>query len=32
LVTRYNAESAKQNRALFKAANLPGELDINTCN
>lgn len=32
LVTRYNAESAKQNRALFKDADLPSELDINSCN
>ncbi len=32
LVTRYNAESSKQNRSLFKDANLPAELDINTCN
>ena len=32
LVTRYNAESAKQNRALFKAADLPSEIDMTTCN
>lgn len=32
LVTRYNAESSKQNRSLFKAADLPSELDINSCN
>lgn len=32
LVTRYNAESSKMNKSLFKAADLPSELDINTCN
>ena len=32
LVTRYNAESAKINKNLFKANNLPSELDLNSCN
>lgn len=32
LVTRYNAASEKENRTLFKAANLPESLDITTCN
>lgn len=32
LVTRYNAASEKENRALFKASNLPESLEIATCN
>lgn len=32
LVTRYNAASEKENRALFKANNLPESLEIATCN
>lgn len=32
LVTRYNAASEKENRALFKAAKLPESLELATCN
>ena len=32
LVVRYNAESRKLNKELFKSNNLPADLDINTCN
>lgn len=32
LVTRYNAESAKMNKAVFKSNSLPETLDINSCN
>lgn len=32
LVTRYNAASEKANRSLFKANNLPEQLDLTTCN
>lgn len=32
LVTRYNAESSKINKNLFKANNLPSELELNSCN
>lgn len=31
LVTQYNADAAKQNRALFKSKNLPSSFDINIC-
>lgn len=31
LANNYNANSQKQNRALFKARDLPVELDANTC-
>lgn len=32
LVTRYNAESSKVNKAVFKSNDLPETLDINSCN
>lgn len=31
MVTQYNADALKQNRALFKSKNLPSSFDINIC-